>query len=263
MPTSWSSQEGEAVMGTGRAGGRLLAVGIIAALGMSIALPAHAAEKSYSATEVARHATASSCWTIVGNGVYDITRFLSKHPGGRSAVAALCGKDGSAGFNGQHGGASTPRKVLASYRIGKLKRSTSGASATVTGTQGATITIEQIATHATAGDCWSMINGRAYNLTSFISKHPGGSARITSICGRDGSSAFAGQHAGSSSILRTLAVYEIGSSGTTQPPAGPTGANGTSTKGNGDDHRGQGEHDDDGTDDDEAGHDRGRDHDDD
>lgn len=256
------------MMRTGRARSRLLMAAIIATLGSIMAVPAHAAERSFTAADVAKHGTASSCWTIVGGGVYDITRFISKHPGGRSAVMALCGKDGSAAFNGQHGGASNPRKVLARYRIGKLKKAATGTSATTSGTQGGAMTIEQVALHATPSDCWSMINGRAYNLTSFISQHPGGSSRIIAICGRDGSAAFAGQHAGSSTVLRTLAAYEVSSSGTAQSPSSSTGSNGSSSRGDRDDHRGEGEHDEDGTDEDgtddgRAGHDRGRDHDDD
>lgn len=241
--------------------GLLMATAIVALSGIA-APPAGAAEKSYTAGDVAKHGTTSSCWTIVGNGVYDITRYLSQHPGGRSAVAALCGKNGSAGFTGQHGGASSPRKVLARYRIGKLKKGATGTSTTTSTAPGMTITMEQVAAHATRSDCWSMVNGRAYNLTAFIARHPGGSAEIVSICGRDGSAAFAGQHSGSNSTLRTLAAYEIGGSGTTPPPGNSTGSTGSSGRGSndGDDDR----HDDrDGEHDDDDDRDHGRDHDDD
>jgi len=260
-------------MRTGRARSRLLMAAIIAMLGSIIAAPAHAAERSFTAADVAKHGTSSSCWTIVGGGVYDITPFIAKHPGGRSAVTTLCGKDGSAAFNGQHGGASNPRKALAHYRIGKLKKSATGTSTRTSGTQGGAVTIEQVARHATPSDCWSMINGSAYNLTSFISKHPGGSSRIIAICGRDGSAAFAGQHAGSSTVLRTLAAYEVSSSGKAQSPSSSTGSNRSSSRGDAVDHRGQAERDEDGTDEDgtdedgtddgRAGRDHGRDHDDD
>lgn len=102
-------------------------------ISIAAAAPAGAAGKVYTAADVAKHASRVSCWTIVGTGVYDITTFITRHPGGQAAVLALCGKNGTAMFRNQHGGAGTPTAVLAGYRIGKLKASRSGsAGATAT-----------------------------------------------------------------------------------------------------------------------------------
>ena len=59
--------------------------------------------KSYTKAEVAAKNTASNCWTIVGNKVYDLTQWISRHPGGSGAIASLCGVDGTSGFKGKHG----------------------------------------------------------------------------------------------------------------------------------------------------------------
>lgn len=52
----------------------------------------------------------------------------------------------------------------------------------------------EIKTHNLKSDCWSIVNGKVYNLTSFVQKHPGGASVIANICGKDGSKAFINQH---------------------------------------------------------------------
>ncbi len=75
----------------------------------------------YTTSEVALHSSASSCWTIINNEVYDLTSYVSKHPGGSSRILKICGKDGTALFEGQHQGESKPENILAGYKIGPLK----------------------------------------------------------------------------------------------------------------------------------------------
>ncbi len=73
-----------------------------------------------------------------------------------------------------------------------------------------TFTMAQIATHNSAASCYSAINGSVYNLTSFVSRHPGGSAAIKSLCGVDGTAAYNGQHGGSGRPASELASLKIG-----------------------------------------------------
>lgn len=75
----------------------------------------------YSMTEVVVHNNEQSCWTIVEGGVYDLTNWISNHPGGRDAIIGLCGKDGTTAFEQMHGGQTKPAKVLAGFQIGLLK----------------------------------------------------------------------------------------------------------------------------------------------
>jgi len=85
-------------------------------------------------------------------------------------------------------------------------------TSTHTGTedQSKNYTLAMVATHKNATSCWSTINGKVYDLTSWINKHPGGPQRILSICGKDGSSAFNGQHGGQSRPADELAGFYIG-----------------------------------------------------
>ncbi len=75
---------------------------------------------SYTLIEVAKHATKTDCWTAVNGSVYNVTSWITKHPGGQEEILSLCGKDGSAAFNGQHGGQAQQEKQLASFKIGTL-----------------------------------------------------------------------------------------------------------------------------------------------
>ena len=52
----------------------------------------------------------------------------------------------------------------------------------------------EIKTHNLKSDCWSIVNGNVYNLTSYVKNHPGGAPVIANICGKDGSKAFVNQH---------------------------------------------------------------------
>jgi cytochrome b involved in lipid metabolism len=83
---------------------------------------------TYTATEVAKHNTGTDCWSVVNSNVYDLTPYVASHPGGASVIKAICGKDGTAAFSGQHGGAATPTSVLAGFKLGAL--STAAAAGT-------------------------------------------------------------------------------------------------------------------------------------
>ena len=77
--------------------------------------------KGFTKAEVAAKNTTSNCWTIIGNKVYDLTNWISKHPGGSSSIASLCGIDGTSRFKNQHGLSGRPNSELDRYYIGDLK----------------------------------------------------------------------------------------------------------------------------------------------
>lgn len=47
----------------------------------------------------------------------------------------------------------------------------------------------EVASHNTEDDCWTIIDGSVYDITSYIPRHPGG-AEILRACGADGSTLF-------------------------------------------------------------------------
>ena len=69
---------------------------------------------------MAQHASTSDCWSVVAGKVYDLTKWVSRHPGGQGAVAEMCGTDGAGSFLEQHGGDAAAGQVLAGYQIGIL-----------------------------------------------------------------------------------------------------------------------------------------------
>lgn len=75
---------------------------------------------SYTLADVAKHADATSCWSVVDGQVYDLTKWINQHPGGARRILAMCGRDGSASYNAQHGGQNRPDQILKQYKIGTL-----------------------------------------------------------------------------------------------------------------------------------------------
>ena len=71
--------------------------------------------------EVAAHASADDCWSVVNGTVYDLTSWIAQHPGGPSPIESMCGQDATSAFTSQHGGQKTPEKVLAGFEIGRLQ----------------------------------------------------------------------------------------------------------------------------------------------
>ena len=78
------------------------------------------AAKKYTMTTVKKHNTRSSCWSVVGKNVYNLTKWISKHPGGSKRIIAMCGKNATKAFRSQHGSTGRAAKILATYKIGVL-----------------------------------------------------------------------------------------------------------------------------------------------
>jgi len=50
--------------------------------------------------------------------------------------------------------------------------------------------LEDVAKHSTEGDCWIIIEGKVYNITSYFGKHPGGNDTMSATCGKDATNAY-------------------------------------------------------------------------
>jgi cytochrome b involved in lipid metabolism len=57
-----------------------------------------------------------------------------------------------------------------------------------------TYNISEISTHNSENDCWIAVEGKVYDVTGFISSHPGGQL-ILQGCGRDATDLFNSKHA--------------------------------------------------------------------
>jgi cytochrome b involved in lipid metabolism len=130
---------------------------------------------------------------------------VSSHPGGTAVISAICGRDGTSAFSGQHGGEATPTSVLSGLLLGTL-----AASSTTEPPVAKTYTSAQVASHNSGSSCWGVVNKNVYDLTSYVSSHPGGASAIQALCGKDATSAFTGQHGGESSPTNVLASFKLG-----------------------------------------------------
>ncbi|QGA19140.1 hypothetical protein EYB26_006828 [Talaromyces marneffei] len=58
--------------------------------------------KVFDAAEVAKHNTPESCWVILYGKVYDVTDFMSSHPGGVKVILRLAGTDATEEYDPIH-----------------------------------------------------------------------------------------------------------------------------------------------------------------
>ncbi len=78
--------------------------------------------QTITAAQIVGHNGRASCWSSINGNVYDLTSWIPQHPGGEQAILQLCGTDGSAKFNGQHGGSPRQAAILAGFKIGSLAK---------------------------------------------------------------------------------------------------------------------------------------------
>ncbi|KAJ6783261.1 hypothetical protein PWT90_09772 [Aphanocladium album] len=81
------------------------------------------------AAEVARHNTADSCWVILYGKVYDVTSFLSEHPGGSKIILSLAGQDATEDYDPVHP-AGALGMARAAARFGAMQIVSNNASMT-------------------------------------------------------------------------------------------------------------------------------------
>lgn len=82
---------------------------------------AGAASKQYTWDEIAAHTDKNSCWLAIDGGVYDVTSWLYKHPGGSKIIAHYSGQDATEPFRAFHERSTgAVRKYLNAFHIGSV-----------------------------------------------------------------------------------------------------------------------------------------------
>jgi len=56
------------------------------------------------------------------------------------------------------------------------------------------LTTDVVAQHNTKDSCYTIINDKVYDLTTWVDSHPGGTRAIESLCGRDSTPNFKNKH---------------------------------------------------------------------
>ena len=77
-------------------------------------------ESKYSMANIAKNDSTSSCWAAISGKAYDLTAWISRHPGGAGAIVSICGTDATSVFQGRHGGQSGPASSLSAYLLGDV-----------------------------------------------------------------------------------------------------------------------------------------------
>jgi cytochrome b involved in lipid metabolism len=77
-------------------------------------------ESKYSMANIAMNNSTSSCWVAISGKAYNLTDWISEHPGGAGAIVSICGTDATSVFEGKHGGQSGPSSSLSAYLLGDV-----------------------------------------------------------------------------------------------------------------------------------------------
>lgn len=102
---------------------------------------------------------------------------------------------------------SSPAQPMAA---GSTQTVTPTASVTTPESGMQTYTEAQVSAHNSSQSCWSIINGKVYDLTAYIPRHKGGPEKIVAICGKDGTAEFSEEHDGKQKPANELAKMYLG-----------------------------------------------------
>ena len=151
--------------------------------------------------------------------VYDVTRLLTNHEGGRRVIEQMCGRDGSIGFWCIHtmedlqesindgdameicrSAASTPpaRRLDEDEDDDEGMRNNCAAGGSLPVPPSTAIQASDVTLHKSSDDCWtSMDDGTrkvVMDLSLYTHFHPGGKAYVLSMCGQDSTASYRAFH---------------------------------------------------------------------
>jgi cytochrome-b5 reductase len=70
--------------------------------------------------EVKVHNSPNDAWIIIHNNVYDVSKYLSTHPGGVSILLNKCGQDGTESFENMFH-SPLARNLLDKMKVGRVE----------------------------------------------------------------------------------------------------------------------------------------------
>jgi len=206
-------------------------------------------------TEIAKHNKSSDCFMLISGKVYNTTSFFGSHPGGNSVMAATCGTDATDAYmtkdpnatstSGGRNHSANAKSMLDAYYLGNLNQTigSNNANNTIASVSKTTpkivtpvktvvnnpviaqagnivLDMTEIAKHNSSSDCYMLISGKVYDITSFFGSHPGGNSVMAATCGTDATDAYmtkdpnatstAGGRNHSANAKSMLAQYFIG-----------------------------------------------------
>ncbi|KAF2640906.1 L-lactate dehydrogenase [Massarina eburnea CBS 473.64] len=86
--------------------------------------------KVFDYAEVAKHNTAESCWVVLYGQVYDVTSFLSEHPGGSKVILQLAGTDATEEYDPIHPPGILEENLTEEQKLGSVNPDTLPATET-------------------------------------------------------------------------------------------------------------------------------------
>jgi len=78
-----------------------------------------AEKKLFSLKDVESHKDKKSCWIVINDNVYDVTKFLEEHPGGEEVLLEQAGKDATENFE-DVGHSTDARTMMKDYLVGEI-----------------------------------------------------------------------------------------------------------------------------------------------
>uniref|UniRef100_A0A6P7FDA7 Cytochrome b5 n=1 Tax=Diabrotica virgifera virgifera TaxID=50390 RepID=A0A6P7FDA7_DIAVI len=183
--------------------------------------------KYYSIDEIAKHdgSDGNRIWIIIKKNVYDVTEYITEHPGGTDVIKEWAGKDATKEFN-NIGHSSDAKNKLKTLKVGEVNEE-EGKSASNNnkennqlGTNAAEgssdikyYTLEEISKYDGKQDprTWIIIKDMVYDVTDYLDDHPGGGDLITEWAGKDGTKDFDdfGHSSDAKKELKTLKIGEV------------------------------------------------------
>lgn len=78
--------------------------------------------RTYTLHDIAQHSTTGDCYLIVKGAVYDVSTYVSVHPGGKNSIVNRCGQEVTNLFTRIH--SNLAWDLLGKYYVGEISNST-------------------------------------------------------------------------------------------------------------------------------------------